>query len=123
MFLGYISEFFTWIWDLTLPQGFFEPTMVRYILLIPVLIVFITGASCYLTADLGASPYDAVPFIIYDHNNKLSFKVVRMAWDIGFMAVGFILGGAVGIVTIICSVMLGPVISFFQKKLEKFLKA
>lgn len=64
VFLGYISDFFGWIWDSVLPQGFFASQPVRWGLLVPVLIVFILGASTYMTAGLGSSPYDAMPFII-----------------------------------------------------------
>lgn len=120
--LGYISDFFGWIWDTVLPANFFEPTVVRYGLLVPVLIVFILGASTYLTAGLGSSPYDAMPFIISHKCQKLSFKAIRMIWDICFMAAGFVLGGDVGIVTLGVAFFLGPVIAFMQKKLEVLLK-
>lgn len=120
--LGYISDFFGWIWDTVLPQGFFTPMPVRWGLLVPVLIVFILGASTYMTAGLGSSPYDAMPFIISHKCRKLSFKVIRMIWDISFMAAGFVLGGDVGIVTLGVAFFLGPVITFMQKKLEVLLK-
>lgn len=120
--LGYISDFFGWIWDTVLPVGFFEPVAVRYGLLVPVLIVFILGASTYLTAGLGSSPYDAMPFIISHKCKKLSFKAIRMIWDICFMAAGFVLGGDVGIVTVGVAFFLGPVIAFMQKKLAVLLK-
>lgn len=120
--LGYISDFFGWIWDTVLPQGFFAPMPVRWGLLVPVLIVFILGASTYMTAGLGSSPYDAMPFIISHKCKKLSFKVIRMIWDIGFMAAGFVLGGDVGIVTLGVAFFLGPVITFMQKKLAVLLK-
>ena len=120
--LGYISDFFGWIWDTVLPQGFFAPTPVRWGLLVPVLIVFILGASTYMTAGLGSSPYDAMPFIISHKCRKLPFKVVRMIWDISFMAAGFLLGGDVGIVTLGVAFFLGPVITFMQKKLAVLLK-
>ena len=120
--LGYISDFFGWIWDTVLPQGFFAPMPVRWALLVPVLIVFILGASTYMTAGLGSSPYDAMPFIISHKCKKLSFKVIRMIWDIGFMAAGFVLGGDVGIVTLGVAFFLGPVITFMQKKLAVLLK-
>ena len=105
-----------------LPQGFFAPMPVRWGLLVPVLIVFILGASTYMTAGLGSSPYDAMPFIISHKCKKLSFKVIRMIWDIGFMAAGFVLGGDVGIVTLGVAFFLGPVITFMQKKLAVLLK-
>lgn len=117
-FLGYISDFFQWIWSLFLPAGFFGSVANRYILLIPSLAVFLLGAAAYMCAGLGSSPYDALPFIISGRVKKISFKVVRMMWDISFMAAGFLLGGDVGIVTILVAFFLGPIIAWVQRKLE-----
>lgn len=121
VFLGYIADFFGWIWDSALPQGFFASQAVRWGLLVPVLVVFILGAATYMTAGLGSSPYDAMPFIISHKCKKIPFKAVRMIWDISFMAAGFALGGDVGIVTLGVAFFLGPVIAFMQKKLEVLL--
>ena len=120
-FLGYISDFFQWIWSLLLPAGFFEVVLNRYILLLPSLAVFLLGAAAYMSimcAGLGSSPYDALPFIISGHVRRFPFKIVRMLWDISFMAAGFVLGGDVGIVTILVAFFLGPIITGVQKKLE-----
>lgn len=117
-FLGYISDFFQWIWSLLLPTGFFEVVLNRYILLLPSLAVFLLGAAAYMCAGLGSSPYDALPFIISGHVKRFPFKIVRMLWDISFMAAGFVLGGDVGIVTILVAFFLGPIITGVQKKLE-----
>lgn len=119
--LGYIADFFTWIWNRTLPAGFFGGTGVRFGMLLPALAVFIFGAATYMTAGLGSSPYDGLPFIISEHVKKISFRSVRMIWDIGFMVAGAILGGNVGIVTIAVAFFLGPVITWVQKKLNKFI--
>ena len=121
VFLGYIADFWRWVWDRTVPEGFFQQTGVRYGLLVPVLIVFILGASTYMTAGLGTSPYDGLPFIISNHVKKLPFKAVRMIWDISFMVVGFLLGGDVGIVTVAVAFFLGPVITWVVTKLKKFI--
>lgn len=121
VFLGYIADFWGWVWDRTAPEGFFQQTGVRYGLLVPVLIVFILGASTYMTAGLGTSPYDGLPFIISNHVKKLSFKAVRMIWDISFMVIGFLLGGDVGIVTVAVAFFLGPVITWVGTKLKKFI--
>ena len=37
--LGYISDFFRWIWSIVLPAGFFEQRWIAYLLLIPVLLI------------------------------------------------------------------------------------
>ena len=120
-FLGYISDFFQWIWSLLLPTGFFEVVLNRYILLLPSLAVFLLGAAAYMCVGLGSSPYDALPFIISGHVRRFPFKIVRMLWDISFMAAGFVLGGDVGIVTILVAFFLGPIITGAQKKLEVFI--
>ena len=117
-FLGYISDFFRWLWLLLLPAGFFAVTANRYILLLPSLAIFLLGAAAYMCAGLGSSPYDALPFIISGHVRHLSFKVIRMIWDISFMAAGFLLGGDVGIVTILVAFFLGPIIAWMQQKLQ-----
>lgn len=117
-FLGYISDFFRWVWSLMLPAGFFGSTANRYILLIPSLAVFLLGAAAYMSAGLGSSPYDALPFIISGRVGRVPFKIVRMIWDISFMAAGFLLGGDVGIVTVLVAFFLGPIIAWVQRKLE-----
>lgn len=123
VFMGYIADFFGWIWDKNLPEGFFAGPPVRFGLLVPTLIVFIFGAATYMAAGLGASPYDAVPFIIADRAHRLSFRFVRMIWDICFMTAGAVLGGDVGVVTIVAAFFLGPVIAWVGEKLGRLLKA
>ena len=112
--LGYISDFFRWIWSIVLPAGFFEQRWIAYLLLIPVLLVFCVGVAMYLS--------DALPFIISERQKKLSFKTIRVLWDVAFMVGGFLLGGNVGIVTVLVAFCLGPIISWIQKKMEVFLK-
>ncbi len=118
LFLGYISDFFKWLWSVALPAGFFDQNVVRYILLLPALLIFMVGAGAYMCSGLGAAPFDALPFIISDHVKKLPFKGVRIMWDIFFMVTGTIFGGDFGIVTVLCAFCLGPIISWVQKKLE-----
>lgn len=122
VFMGYIADFFGWMWDSVLPAGFFEGMPVRIGLLIPTLAVFISGAATYMAAGLGTSPYDGVPFIIADHVHRLSFRGVRMLWDMGVMAAGLVLGGDVGAVTVVAAFFIGPVIAWVGKKLERFLR-
>ncbi|MCI8542630.1 MAG: hypothetical protein HFH95_04855 [Lachnospiraceae bacterium] len=120
--MGYIADFFGWVWDSVLPEDFFAGLPMRLGFLIPVLIVFIAGAATYMAAGLGTSPYDGVPFIIADHVHKLSFRMVRMIWDICVMAIGAVLGGDVGPVTIVAAFFIGPVIAWVGKRLERFIR-
>ena len=120
--LGYIADFWGWVWNSLLPEDFFRQPVARYGLLLPALVVFILGAATYMTAGLGTSPYDGLPFIISKHVHRLSFKAVRMIWDICFMIAGFLLGGDVGIVTVAVAFFLGPVITWLGKKLRRFIE-
>lgn len=120
VFMGYIADFFGWIWDRSLPEGFFQVTQVRMGALIPTLAVFILGAAFYMSAGLGTSPYDALPFIIADRNPRFSFRLVRMGWDICIMIAGAALGGDVGVITIAAAFFLGPVIAWVGKKVEAY---
>ena len=72
-----------------------------------------------INLGLGSSPYDAMPFIIFNRTKKLSFRVVRMLWDIAFMTAGFALGGSVGIVTVAVAFFCGPIVAWMQKKLTE----
>lgn len=120
--LGYVVDFFSWIWNGVFAEGFFDSLTIRYLFLVPALFVFIVGAALYMSADLGLSPYDGVPFIISEHCHRFSFQVVRMSWDIAYMTVGFLLGGPVGIVTVGVAFFLGPVIGVMKQKIEKILE-
>lgn len=121
VFLGYIADFFGWMWDSVLPGGFFDSMPVKIGFLVPTMAVFILGAAAYMTTGLGMSPYDAVPYIIADHQSGLSFRGVRMLWDICIMAAGAVLGGDFRIITLVAAFFLGPVIAWMGKKMEKLL--
>lgn len=118
VFLGYISDFFTWVFSKLLPAGFFDPTVTRYLLLIPSLAVFLLGAAVYMTSGLGSSPYDALPFILSERWKRFSFRAIRITWDVAFTVAGALLGGTVGVVTVSIALFLGPLATWVQKKLE-----
>ena len=104
------------------PLDFSTAPLACWLVLLPALLIFLSGASAYLCADLGGSPYDVLPFIIADRLKRIPFKAVRIAWDTAFLVLGLFLGGPIGIVTILIAFFLGPAISWFQKKLEVFLR-
>lgn len=118
--LGFIVDFFSVIWDAVIPAGFFDGIM-GMVFFVPVLIVFIGGAAAYMTADLGMSPYDGLPFIISEKLPKVPFKAVRIGWDGSYLLLGLLLGQPITIVSVCIVLFLGPVISFAQKKLAPFI--
>lgn len=121
VFLGYIIDFFSWIWDGILPAGLFETRWLAYLVLIPAFACLIIGAATYMSAGLGAAPYDGIPFIAAEQLHK-PFKFVRMLWDICFMIIGIVLGGGFGVVTLAVAFFAGPIINGVKKQVERLLR-
>ena len=119
--VGYVMDFFSWVWIKTLPINLFDSLSVRIAILIPTLMIFILAASTYIAVDLGTSPYDAVPMIIASRQNKVPFRVVRICWDALATLIGFMLGSTIGIVTVVMAFALGTVITIVQKKIACFI--
>lgn len=122
MFLvGYSIDFFSWIWSMVLPEGFFESWVVRVCVLVPALIIFVLAAAVYMDVDMGTAPYDAIPMIISKKMPKVSFRIIRILFDGIVTAIGVCFGGRLGIVTVLMVLTLGPVIEWVGKKInEKF---
>ena len=94
-------------------------------MLIVVLGVFIIAAGFSLVSgsDVGVAPNDIVPFIIQD-KLKFQYRWIRIALDATFLVVGFILGGKIGIGTIISMLAIGPFIQLclpYGKKIVDFI--
>lgn len=116
--VGYSLDFFSWVWNQTLPQDAFASMPVRIAVLIPALTIFIFSAAVYMAVDLGTAPYDALPFIISNIQHKVPFRVVRICWDVTAATIGYLLGSTLGVITVLMAFALGPVIAFVQKKIR-----
>ena len=132
MFLvGYSLQFFSWLWGIVLPAGIvtdgaFTSMAMRIGVLFPSLICFIFAAALYMDVDLGTAPYDAVPYIVWNALKKkvssIQFRFVRMGYDILVVIIALIFGGKLGIVTVLMAFVLGPVIEFVGKQLQKVIE-
>jgi len=118
--LGYVVE----LSENLLAGWFGEPGIaLRVVFLLIGIVISCIAAALYYTADLGVSPYDAIPLHIADRKPKLfgktvPFRVVRIISDFICVAVGFALGFMPGIGTIITALFMGPLITFFKKTLS-----
>lgn len=74
------------------------------------------GLNLYVLADLGVGALDAIAEIITD-KTKFEYQVVKMANDLIFLAIGWLLGGHVGVATIITAVAIGPIIQLIRKRI------
>lgn len=112
--VGYSRDFFKPLVERLLP-GELDSLLVRGAVFVPTMAVFLVAVAFYMVVELGTAPYDAVPQIIA-RRTKAPFAVVRVIFDITVTAVGFLLGGQVGVFTVLACFFLGPVIAAIAAK-------
>ena len=82
VFIGYIADFFGWLWDKTIPERYFTEFPSRAVIFALALFLFIISVSFYINADMGVSPYDAMPQIISDRVlTKVPYFIIRIVYD------------------------------------------
>lgn len=81
-------------------------------------VILALGMSVVIKSDAGTGPNDLVGVVISDKTKK-KFSVIRMMVDACFLVCGWLLGGVVGIGTVICLFLVGPVAGFFLPRSEK----
>ena len=80
------------------------------------------GCSLYQTADLGLAPYDYLSIGLRDHT-PFPYFGCRVFTDTLAALICFLLGGLVGIGTLVCAFCLGPFIQFYNRHIsEKLLQ-
>lgn len=84
--------------------------------LVPTLGVFMVAVAFYMVVELGSGPYDAIPQIISKYIKKIPYAVIRMIYDLSAIAIGWLLGSTVGVVSIVTGFFLGPIIAAIAKK-------
>ncbi len=72
----------------------------------------------YQTASLGVSPYDSLS-IILSRRTRLPYVGCRVLTDTVSVLLCMLLGGVIGVGTLICAVGLGPVIAFFNRAVSR----
>lgn len=85
-------------------------------------VILACGMSVVIKSEAGTGPNDLVGVVISDKLHR-KFSIVRMCVDAAFLCLGWLLGGAVGIGTVICLFLVGPVAGFFLPKSEKLVKS
>ena len=105
--VGYAADAATWLINQIHPLTG-EPFGVKFLIFLPTILLFLISVAFYLVVDLGTAPYDAVPQVIADHQKRFPFSIVRLFWDLSIIAIGFLLGGTVGLVTLVTGFCLGP---------------
>lgn len=112
--VGYIADFCMRLIGARLPPESLSMTE-RVLMFAVSMAVFLVAASFYMVVDLGVAPYDAIPQLIAAHTGKLSYRGVRMIWDLSMLSMGFLMGSAIGLTTLITGFFLGPAITLVAR--------
>ena len=78
------------------------------------------GMTIVIKSEAGTGPNDLVDVVISDKIRK-KFAPVRVGVDLLFALSGFLLGGTVGIGTLICAFVVGPVAGYFLPHNERLI--
>ncbi|HEY7380036.1 MAG TPA: hypothetical protein VH572_02410 [Gaiella sp.] len=86
-----------------------EPWPVRAALVAGGILVIGLGSAFYIGAGMGAGPRDSLMLVLAERS-RIRIGVVRGALEIAVTAVGFALGGTVGIGTLAFALGIGPAV-------------
>lgn len=88
------------------------PLPVRLGLLVVGCVILAFGMTIVIRSQAGTGPNDLVAVVLSDKWKK-PFGPVRIGVDLTFAAVGFLLGGVLGVGTVICAFLVGPAAQLF----------
>ncbi|KRL21452.1 YczE/YyaS/YitT family protein [Lentilactobacillus kisonensis] len=114
--VGYEIQWFTQLYNDILPNSLNFLTVSADLII--GLLLFTLGSSMYMGASLGVAPYDAIAPIITNLVH-LKYRIARISQDIVFMVVAFLVGGPVGVATIIVAFFTGPLITYWNKHVSE----
>ena len=124
--VGYSADFTGWVVD---KLGFFPPVEELTIgmkigIMVPTLVLFLFAAALYMNCGLGTSPYDALPLLLHRAIEKaakkqIPYKFIRMLYDGIATVAAFLVGGSVGVVTVLMVFTLGPCVDFVSGLVKK----
>ena len=99
---------------MNVPEGFL-PRL--FLMAVGILVLSLAGAL-YQTSNVGISPYDSLSIILSRKSGRQYFWC-RMLTDGISVLIAYLLGGIVGIGTLVCAFGLGPFVQFFSNYIAK----
>ena len=99
-----------------------SPMLWRLLALVAGCVILAFGMTIVIKSQAGTGPNDLVAVVISD-KLKRKFGVVRILVDVAFALSGFLLGGTLGIGTIVCACLVGPTAQVFFPISEKLCAA
>jgi uncharacterized membrane protein YczE len=98
-----------------------ENFLLRVIMLIIGILLVSIGIGIYVSAGLGEGGFDAWMMFAADKLKK-EVRFVRIIMDICLVAIGTLLGGSIGLGTLIATLSYGPIIQFTLNMMNRLRK-
>ena len=95
-----------------------SPMMLRLLALVLGCVILAFGMTIVIKSQAGTGPNDLVAVVISDKGKK-KFGTVRIIVDVSFALAGFLLGGTLGLGTVVCACLVGPTAQVFMPWSEK----
>lgn len=92
-------------------------TTVRWVYLLAAIGLIGLGSGLYIGARLGPGPRDGVMTGLAARG--LSIRLARTVIEGTVLLAGWLLGGAVGVGTVVFAVLIGPLVQFFLRRLDR----
>ena len=90
-----------------------SPMALRLAALVVGCVILAFGMTIVIQSKAGTGPNDLVAVVISD-KTRWKFGLVRICVDVCFALTGFLLGGTVGLGSIICAFLVGPAAQVFM---------
>lgn len=115
-FMGISTDFWKTIFN-----GFEGTNFISSLILMGIgMIIIAFAVASYMISIFPTNPSDDLILALKERGCKIG--IAKMSFDIICVVLAFLLGGEIGIGTIIVSLCLGPIIDFFHKYLTKLIK-
>ncbi len=76
------------------------------------------GVGIFIAMEIGVDPFTGLVMVIKDKFH-LDFKKTKVIFDICLVTIGSLLGGTLGVITIVTTLTAGPCIQFVAKMVSK----
>lgn len=113
---GPLVDFYAWLYGRLLPET--RGAALNAALLLAACVVASLGIGLTIQSSAGACPNDLVSVVLSDRIKPLAFRWARIGTDACFVAAGYLMGGTVGVGTVVSVLLYGPVIQWFSPVTE-----
>ncbi len=111
-----VGVFVDHIWNPIFPE--IEGLVLRVVFSVLSIIIFAVGGAIYLSANHGPGPRDGLMMAIY-MRNKVSLRRVRTIIEVSVLAIGWTMGGPVGVGTLFFAFLVGPTLQYTLELLPR----